>query len=86
MRATSPYSIGALTGKGMHDACRMRGLTGAGGKAIALAALVFCLAGEAARADAGPGAGDEEDAPPTRLDHGVDHRDSVRWAESGAAW
>src|SRR3984885_10835739 len=38
----------------MHDACRMRGLTGAGGKAFALAALVFCLAGEAARADAGP--------------------------------
>ena len=54
MRATSPYSIGALAGKGMHDACRMRGLTGAGGKAIALAAFVFCLAGEAARADAGP--------------------------------
>jgi hypothetical protein len=52
VRATSPYSIGALTGKGMHDACRMRGLTCAGGKAIALAALVFCLSGPA-HADAG---------------------------------
>ena len=52
MRATSPYSIGALAGKGMHDACRTRGLTRAGGKAIALAALVFCLSGPA-HADAG---------------------------------
>ena len=52
MRATSPYSIGALAGKGMHDACRMRGLTCAGGTAIALAALVFCLSGPA-HADAG---------------------------------
>ena len=52
MRATSPYSIGALAGKGMHDACRIRGLTDAGGTAIALAALVFCLSGPA-HADAG---------------------------------
>ena len=52
MRATSPYSIGAFAGKGMHDACRIRGLTGAGGKAIALAALVFCLSCPA-HADAG---------------------------------
>jgi Transglycosylase SLT domain/SPOR domain len=53
VRATSPYSIGALAGKGMHDACRMRGLTGAGRTAIGLAALVFCLSGPA-HADAGP--------------------------------
>ena len=53
MRAMSPYSIGALAGKGMHDACRLRGLTGAKGGAIALAALVFCLSGRA-YADAGP--------------------------------
>jgi hypothetical protein len=52
VRATSPYSIGALAGKGMHDACRTRGLTRAGGKAIALAALVFCLSGPA-HGDAG---------------------------------
>ncbi len=52
MRATSPYSIGALAGKDMHEACRTRGLTGARGKAIALAALVFCLSGRA-YADAG---------------------------------
>ena len=52
VRATSPYSIGAFAGKGMHDACRIRGLTGAGGKAIALAALVFCLSCPA-HADAG---------------------------------
>ena len=52
MRATSPYSIGALAGKGMQDACRIRGLTRAWGKAIALAALVFCLTGPA-HADAG---------------------------------
>jgi Transglycosylase SLT domain/SPOR domain len=51
--ATSPYSIGALAGKDMHDACRMWALTGAGGKAIALAALVFCMSGRA-YADAGP--------------------------------
>jgi Transglycosylase SLT domain/SPOR domain len=51
--ATGPYSIGALAGKGMHDACRIRGLTGAKGKAIALAALVLCLSGRA-YADAGP--------------------------------
>ena len=38
----------------MHDACRIRGLTGAMGKAIALAALVFCLNGSPASADAGP--------------------------------
>src|SRR5580700_12029048 len=37
----------------MQDACRIRGLTRAGGKAIALAALVFCLSGPA-HADAGP--------------------------------
>jgi Transglycosylase SLT domain/SPOR domain len=49
VRATSPYSIGALAGKGMHDACRVSGLTA---KAIALAALVFCLSGPA-HADAG---------------------------------
>src|SRR6202453_5384782 len=55
VRATSPYSIGALAGKGMHDACRMRGLAGAGRTAIALAALVFCLSGRA-YADAGPAA------------------------------
>jgi hypothetical protein len=36
----------------MHEACRMRDLTGARGKAIALAALVFCLSGPA-YADAG---------------------------------
>jgi hypothetical protein len=53
VRATSPYSIGALAGKGMQDVCRTRGLTRAGGKAIALAALVFCLSGRA-YADAGP--------------------------------
>jgi hypothetical protein len=52
VRATSPYSIGASAGKGMQDACRTRGLTRAGGKAIALAALVFCLSGPA-HADAG---------------------------------
>jgi hypothetical protein len=52
VQATSPYSIGALAGKGMHDACRLRGLTGAGVKAIALAALVFCL-NRPAHADAG---------------------------------
>jgi Transglycosylase SLT domain/SPOR domain len=53
VQATSPYSIGALAGKGMHDACRRRALTGAKGKAIALVALVFCLSGRA-YADAGP--------------------------------
>ena len=53
MRATSPYSIGALAGKDMHDACRGRALTAARGRAIALAALVFCLSGRA-YADAGP--------------------------------
>ena len=53
MRATSPYSIGALAGKGMHDACRIPGLIRAWGEAIALAALVFCLSGPA-HADAGP--------------------------------
>src|SRR6202041_2847868 len=52
VRATGPYSIGALAGKGMHDACRIPGLTGAWGKAIALAALVFCLSAPA-HADAG---------------------------------
>src|ERR1700722_14239529 len=52
VRATSPYSIGALTGKGMHDACRMRGLIAVLAKAIALAAIVFCLSGPA-HADAG---------------------------------
>ncbi len=36
----------------MHDACRLPDLTRAGGKAIALAALVFCLSGPA-HADAG---------------------------------
>src|SRR5580704_332879 len=49
----SPYSIGALAGKGMHETCRLPGLTGATGKAIALAALVFCLSGPA-HGDAGP--------------------------------
>jgi Transglycosylase SLT domain len=53
VRATSPYSIGALAGKDMHDACRMRAFAGAKGRAIALAALVFCLSGRA-YADAGP--------------------------------
>jgi hypothetical protein len=52
VRATSPYSIGALAGKGMQDASRTWGLTCARGKAIALAALVFCLSGPA-HADAG---------------------------------
>jgi hypothetical protein len=47
VRATSPYSIGALAGKDMHDACRMRTWTGAKGKAIALAALVLCASGRA---------------------------------------
>ena len=51
MRATSPYSIGALAGKDMHDACRMWALAGAWGKAIMLAAVVSCLSGAAARAD-----------------------------------
>jgi Transglycosylase SLT domain/SPOR domain len=51
--ATSPYSIGALAGKGMHEACRRRGLPSALGKAAALSALVFCLSAEAASADAG---------------------------------
>jgi hypothetical protein len=45
VQATSPYSIGALAGKGMH---------GATGKAIALAAFVLCLGGSGAYADAGP--------------------------------
>jgi Transglycosylase SLT domain/SPOR domain len=53
VQATSPYSIGALAGKGMHNACRMWALTSAGAKAIALFALVFCLSGGPARADAG---------------------------------
>jgi hypothetical protein len=53
VRATSPYSIGALAGKGMQDPCRLPGLTRAWGNAIALAALVFCLSGTTARADAG---------------------------------
>jgi hypothetical protein len=53
VRATSPYSIGALAGKDMHDACRI-GSSLAKAKAIVLVALVFCLTGEAARADAGP--------------------------------
>ena len=52
MWVNGPYSIGALAGKGMHDACGLRGLAGATGKAIALAALVFCLSGHA-HADAG---------------------------------
>jgi hypothetical protein len=52
VRATGPYSIGALTGKGMHEPCRTHGLTGAKAKAIALAALVFCLGGQTARAGA----------------------------------
>jgi hypothetical protein len=47
VRANGPYSIGALAGKGMHDACGLRGLAGATGKAITLAALVFCLSGHA---------------------------------------
>jgi hypothetical protein len=50
VRATGPYSIGALAGKGMQDACRSRRLTVAAGRAIALAALAFCLSG-GARAD-----------------------------------
>jgi len=54
VRATSPYSIGALAGKGMHETCRLPGLTGATGKAIALAAFVLCLCGSGAHADAGP--------------------------------
>src|ERR1700684_4568862 len=37
----------------MHDACRTGGSPGPKRKAIALAALVFCLTGETARADAG---------------------------------
>ena len=55
MRATGPYSIGALAGKAARDnAGGMRGLTRRReGKAIALAALVFCLSGRA-YADAGP--------------------------------
>jgi Transglycosylase SLT domain/SPOR domain len=52
VRATSPYSIGALAGKAMHVACRTRVSGGAKTKAIALAALVFCLSGRA-HADAG---------------------------------
>jgi Transglycosylase SLT domain/SPOR domain len=54
VRAMSPYSIGALAGKGMHETCRLPGLTGATGKAIALAAFVLCLCGSGAHADAGP--------------------------------
>ncbi len=54
MSATSPYSIGALAGKGMHEACRAWGLTGAKGGATVIAALVFCLSAESVRADAGP--------------------------------
>src|SRR5277367_2283816 len=50
----SPYSIGALAGKGMHETCRLPGLTGATGKAIALAAFVLCLCGSGAHADTGP--------------------------------
>ena len=34
-----PYSIGALAGKDMQDACRFRDLSHAGAKAIALFAL-----------------------------------------------
>src|SRR3984885_1433376 len=30
VRATSPYSIGCLAGKGRYDACRTWGMTGAG--------------------------------------------------------
>jgi Transglycosylase SLT domain/SPOR domain len=53
VRATGPYSIGALTGKGMHDACRRRALGGVARQKMALAALVLCLNGRA-YADAGP--------------------------------
>jgi Transglycosylase SLT domain/SPOR domain len=49
-----PYSIGALAGKDMHDACRMRTWTGPRARAIALAAFVLCLCGGGAYADAGP--------------------------------
>jgi Transglycosylase SLT domain/SPOR domain len=52
VQATSPYSIGALAGKGMHVACRAQVLGSAKTKAIAVAALVFCLSGRA-HADAG---------------------------------
>jgi hypothetical protein len=52
VQATSPYSIGALAGKGMHHACRTRRFNGAGWRGAALLALVFCLSGPA-RADAG---------------------------------
>jgi hypothetical protein len=45
VRATRPYSIGALEGKGMHDPCRVR--------AIALAVFVLSLGGKGAYADAG---------------------------------
>jgi hypothetical protein len=48
-----PYSIDALAGKDMHDACRIRASTRAKGRVIALVALVFFLSGRA-YADAGP--------------------------------
>ena len=55
VRETGPYSIGALAGKGVRDTgAASAGLTGAKGRAIALAALVFCLSGAGAHADAGP--------------------------------
>jgi hypothetical protein len=53
VRATSPYSIGVLAGKGMHEACRTQVLNGVRAKAIALFALVFCVSGGVACADAG---------------------------------
>ena len=54
MRATRPYSIGALAGKGMHEACRSAGFgRRCGAERPRFAALVFCLERRAARADAG---------------------------------
>jgi hypothetical protein len=47
VRATGPYSIGALAGKGMHEACRARRLIVTAGRAVALATLVFDLPGAA---------------------------------------
>ena len=54
MRASGPYSIGALAGKAADMGRAMRAMTGARGEAIALAALALCLSASGVCADAGP--------------------------------
>ncbi|HEY1863339.1 MAG TPA: lytic transglycosylase domain-containing protein [Roseiarcus sp.] len=54
VRATNPYSIGLCASKPKQPGGGMTGLKEVAGKAIALAALVFCLSDETALADAGP--------------------------------